>query len=152
MSAASSFTGHKQRSNQSQNKRRGRVEGQTSGGENPDTHKGIPPEVSEALADSVSRMGMDPDLPDLNDNPIPASLERVSGLNSFMGSSDATGISITDAIPISHLSMRDRLMMSKSSREGPSGEKKSHVEVKGAAKDIEKPKRGKKVTPLWQHP
>ena len=89
---------------------------------------------------------MDPDLPDLNDNPIPASLERVSGLNSFMGSSDATGISVTDAIPISHLSMRDRLMMAKSSREGPSGEKKSHVEVKGAAKDIEKPKRGKKVT------
>jgi hypothetical protein len=91
-------------------------------------------------------MGMDPDLPDLNDNPITASLERVSGLNSFMGSSDATGISVTDAIPISHLSMRDRLMMAKSSREGPSGEKKSHVEVKGAAKDIEKPKRGKKVT------
>jgi len=42
--------------------------------------------------------------------------------------------------------MRDRLLLAKNSKEGAASEKKSHVEVKVTTKEIEKPKRSKKVT------
>ena len=44
-----------------------------------------------------------------------------------------------------HLSMRDRLLQAKGSREVAAGEKKVHAEFKVAGKEIEKPRRNKKA-------
>jgi len=141
MSAASSSAGQKQRSNQYKNKRRLGEDGQVAGGTIPGGHKGIPVAISEELVAGVKRMGMDQILPDLSAQASPSSPERVSGINSFVESSGGT-----DSVSASHLSMRDRLLLAKNSKEGDASEKKSHVEVKVTTKEIEKPKRSKKVT------
>ena len=73
----------------------------------------------------VKRMGMDQVLPDLNDQVLPSSPERVSGINSFEESTGGT-----ESASVSHLSMRDRLLLAKNSKEGAASEKKSHMRLK----------------------
>ena len=88
----------------------------------------------------VKRMGMDQVLPDLSAQASPSSPERVLGINSFVESSGGT-----DSVSASHLSMRDRLLLAKNSKDGVVDEKKSHVDVKGTTKEIEKIKHSKKM-------
>ena len=140
MSAASSSAGQKRKSTQNQNIRRFREE-EHAASVTFGAHIGIPVEVSEELVAGVKWMGMDQVLPDLNDQVPPFSPERVSGINSFVESSGGT-----ESASASHLSMRDRLLFAKNSKEGVAGERKSHMDVKVTTKEIEKPKRSKKVT------
>ena len=139
--SASSSAGQKQKSNHHHNMRRFGEGEHAAGGANSSFHKGIRVAVSEELVAGVKRMGMDQVLPDLNDQVLSSSPERVSGINSFEESTGGT-----ESAPVSHLSMRDRLLLAKNSKEGDASEKKSHVEVKVTTKEIEKPKRSKKVT------
>jgi hypothetical protein len=146
MSAASSSAGQRNRDDQVHKRRRYREEEREAGDATFGAHMGIPIEISEELVAGVKKMGMDHVLPDLNQQPLPASPERVSGMNSFVDSSGALGRSATETASASHLSMRDRLLLAKNSREGVVGVKKNEVEVKVADKETDKQKRSKKAT------
>ena len=113
MLAVSSFNGQKQKKNLILYRRSDREETQGMGDASASGHKGVPSEVLEELAASVSKMGIDHVLPNLNDHPLTGSPGRVSGLDSFMDSSEALGNSGSEAFPVSHLSMRDRLLLAK---------------------------------------
>ncbi|RLN18742.1 hypothetical protein C2845_PM02G38380 [Panicum miliaceum] len=126
--------GLRNRDDQVHNRRRCREEEREAGDATFGAHMGIPIEISEELVAGVKKMGMDHVLPDLNQQPLPASPERVSGR------------SATETASASHLSMRDRLLLAKNSREGVVDVKKNEVEVKVAAKETEKQKRSKKAT------
>ena len=138
--SASSSAGQKQKSNHHHNMRRFGEGEHAAGGANSSFHKGIPVAVSEELVAGVKRMGMDQVLPDLNDQVLSSSPKRVSSINSFEESTGGT-----ESASVSHLSMRDRLLLAKNSKDGAVDEKKSHVDVKGTTKEIEKPKRSKKM-------
>ena len=88
--SASSSTGQKQKSNHHHNMRRFGEGEHAAGGANSSFHKGIPVAVSEELVAGVKRMGMDQVLPDLNDQVLSSSPERVSGINSFEESTGGT--------------------------------------------------------------
>lgn len=96
MSAASASAGKKQQGKQAYNKRRCRDEEHDAEGATPEIHKGIPVEVSELVA-GVGKMMMDQVLPDLNQAASPALPDRVSGMNSFVDSSGASGRSATES-------------------------------------------------------
>ena len=113
MLAVSSFNVQKQKKNLTQYRRSDREETQGMGDASASGHKGVPSEVLEELAASVSKMGIDHVLPNLNDHPLTGSPGWVSGLDSFMDSSKALGNSGSEAFPVSHLSMRDRLLLAK---------------------------------------
>lgn len=80
-SAASSSAGQRNRDDQVHKRRRYREEEREAGDATFGAHMGIPIEISEELVAGVKKMGMDHVLPDLNQQPLPASPERVSGMN-----------------------------------------------------------------------
>jgi hypothetical protein len=103
-------------------------------------------EIHEELVDGVKNMAVDPRIPDLNGQPSELGQGKVSGLDSYLGSSDTSGGVIPEMHGTEHLSMLERLAGAKGTKGGTGGDKRSPLGVRGAAKDIEKAKRNKKTT------
>ena len=96
--------------------------------------------VPEEIVDGVKNMAVDPIIPDLNAKPAEPVTGKVSGLDSYVGSSGTSESGATD-----HPSMLERSATGKASKSSLAGDKRSPLGVRGAAKDLEKPKRNKKA-------
>ena len=99
------------------------------------SHGGVPAAVSDALTAGVSKLGMN-NVPPMSHDTNLSHAARVSGLNSFMGSSDGSEKVANDSSNNNHMSMRDRLLLGKNNLGAGLGEKKTHSEVKIATKEI----------------
>lgn len=96
----------------------------TNDGKAGNAHAGVPPAVSENLMQGLSLMGVGASKSGLNVQPSTSCPDRVSGLNSFAGSSEGMG-----SVPMEtddHLTMHDRLL-ARSVRVRTSGERVGEV-------------------------
>ena len=107
-----------------------------------DTHVS---EVPEELVDGVKNMVVDPMVPNLNDDTLLHEPGKVSGLDSYMGSSDTSGGALPDSKGSDHPTMSARLATAKGAKLSSAGDRRNPLGVHGAAKDIEKPRRNRKA-------
>jgi len=70
---------------------------------------------------------------------------KVSGLDSYMGSSDTSGGALPDSKGSDHPTMSARLATAKGAKLSSAGDRRNPLGVHGAAKDIEKPRRNRKA-------
>jgi hypothetical protein len=90
-------------------------------------------------------MAVDPMVPDLNDDTLLHEPGKVSGLDSYMGSSDMSGGVPLESEVSDHPTMSARLATAKGAKLSSAGDKRNPLGVPGAAKDIEKPRRNRKA-------
>ena len=102
-------------------------------------------EIPEELVDGVKNMAVDPRLLDLNAQPSEHEPGKVSGLDSYLGSSDTTGGGAMETNGTEHLSMLERLAGAKGTKIGAAGDKRTVLGVRRASKDSEKAKHNKKA-------
>ena len=98
-------------------------------------------EIPVELVDGVKNMAVDSRIPDLNVHPPEPGRGKVSGLDSYVGSSDTSGGIMPELHDTAHLSMLERLAGAKGTKIGIGGDKRSLLGVRSTAKDIEKAKR-----------
>jgi hypothetical protein len=102
-------------------------------------------EIPEELVDGVKNMAVDLRIPDLNAQPPEPGQGKVSGLDSYMGSSYTSGGVVPETNDTEHLSMLERLAGAKGTKVGTGGDKRTLLGVRGAAKEIEKAKHNLKA-------
>ena len=107
--------------------------------------KTLAPEYSEELVAGVSKMAVDTQVPDLNLQVPESGKDKVSGLDSFVESSDTSGSFLPGGDAGDRISMHQRFMRSKVRKVEASGEKKFQLGVGSSTRDIEKQKKPKFV-------
>jgi len=110
------------------------------------SHAGIPAAVSAELVKGVQQMAV---VGIGASSPVQQSgsgcLAKVSGLNSYMGSSDKSGSSPQGSDEKVRLNMQERRALTRKAKDSVAGDKK--LSVKGAMKDLDKPKNRRVVNP-----
>ena len=110
------------------------------------SHAGIPAAVSAELVKGVQQMAV---VGIGASSPVQQSgsgcLAKVSGLNSYMGSSDKSGSSPQGSDEKVRLNMQERRALTRKAKDSVAGVKK--LSVKGAMKDLDKPKNRRVVNP-----
>jgi len=98
----------------------------------------------------VRKMAVEPQLPDLNLQAPVVGKDKVSGLDSFVESSDTSGNFPYGGSANERISMHQRFMFAKAGRAEASGEKKFQLGVGCTTRDIEKQKKTKiDIFYLW---